>query len=254
MFFALFAFILLSHSSLIIDASQCSTNTYFNPATLSCITCPFKNNLIYNKLINNCECIDGYSPSISSPYSSTNPYLILSCDKCDATAYGKCFAFDSSQVEINSTSGKFQCVSSLKGYRLYFNPISEKVTCIQCPSGSYAPTGSYECISCPYPDQHYTLSTATNTYTCTCVVGKTLNGRYCVDSTQAITINGFGTTASSLSFNNLQTENNINYGSTSYNSQLMKDYYELSVAECIFGGNLTACNILANLCVLTQYN
>lgn len=207
----------------IVKPDECVTVGYFNTATLTCETCPV-NSESSAGFPNECKCKKGYKKS----YTIDNSILLLSCTLC-----GEAVSLDGTEcvacvgdASLDVTSGKCVCPSG--------QAMAEKDTdgtflvggssCGVCANTATA--GISSCDSCPLE-----LPLPTDGE-CACDAAN-LGDDVCFVAPETST-----------------PDTQITRSDTSITSALFTDHLFPVYQQCLDGKNSTACNSLANLCVL----
>ena len=152
-----------------------------------------------------------------------------------------------SPATFNSSLSKCTCNS----HDYYLFDSENAINCAQCPSDhavSSTKNNGYECVLCESPR---TIDAANNNR-CSCPNTHISSGKACVTSSDATTItNTYSLTQSKqVSFKNIDTSEIV----TITNSLLFEYYFLDAAVNCNIYKDITACQILGNLCVLTMYS
>ncbi|KAI3659932.1 hypothetical protein MP638_004959 [Amoeboaphelidium occidentale] len=129
--------------------------------------------------------------------------------------------------------------------------------CLNCPTNSYPSADGLKCIKCPDPNM-VTVSTAGGSYSCTCpsppYYSTPVNGT-CIENSLATqiladySINSIGM----VEYTSLVSSNGIETKAT-VKSAVMSNIFVKVAAQCKYDKNDTACQTVANMCVLQMYN
>jgi meckelin len=140
-----------------------------------------------------------------------------------------------------------------------------EIECLSCPTGTMVVVEDttiagkkyfadlWSCQTCP--DPLMAMAFSSDSYVCTCPTSYTLVGDTTIGPQSCVltsTISAYSselTTLSTISFKNGQT----------VTSATIKHYLLVAISECAnlvegVSSNMNACQVLANLCVLTQYD
>jgi meckelin len=199
-----------------------------------------------------CQCAKGYYSSIiANPYSFIcSPCANFSASLVDGT---KCLPCDGATFAVyDNTRQDCSCPANYKliEYDTAGNVLPAK-QCIACPSNSVVlSSNSYQCKTCP--DKNMTIQSSG---TCVCggtaVAEPSINPQFCLPGS---TVNSLVTTDMyKISYWDLRSDDSGEASAASYTSYPFVYYYRYSAVQCLLQQNRTACQILANLCVLQKY-
>ncbi|CAG5086695.1 Oidioi.mRNA.OKI2018_I69.PAR.g11322.t1.cds [Oikopleura dioica] len=206
--------------------ADCSQTEFFDPATLTCVSCP-SNSGTTSLHPNECKCNKGFTTSYSLDSSSI---LVLTCTACsgavslDGTA---CYTCGSGST-LDASSGRCVCDNSeeILDERNPDGSFKTTVTCGACTSAYTTNSESDQCISCPFE------LPLPNSNECSCSVANSV-GDVCFAQAQSV-----------------NPETTITRNGQQLSSDLFTENLMTSYQKCLDGKDSTACNFLANLCVL----
>ena len=207
--------------------ADCTQTQFFDPATLTCADCPANSGTTPDQP-NECKCNKGFKAS----YALSSSVLALTCTECpsgeavslDGTACYSC----GSGASLDASSGHCTCNNpgEVLDEQNTAGIFSASATCSPCDSTKTANAQSDKCVSCP-------LDLALpNSNQCICAVANSV-GDVCFAEAQS-----------------LSPETTVTRAGQQVSSPLVTANLISSYQKCLDGKDSTACNFLANLCVL----
>ncbi|XP_075734483.1 meckelin [Rhipicephalus microplus] len=216
--------------------SECDNSSYFDIVALTCVKCGANRGQervqVASKDGSSCQCI--HQHKITSRESATK----VSCAACprehvtslDGWECIPCAENVPFQLTTNSCStcvdGVYEEVTGSDGVR--------RLTCTPCTSGTWPNPQSQRCVSCP---EEFLVA---NGSVCSCPLDKYLHvAGSCIPAGKVDA--------------NLDSLYSVKYQGVSISSQALRSLLLPSLYNCKEYANETACEALANLCVLTLY-
>lgn len=207
--------------------------------------------------------------------------FVQALDVATCTTDGTCEAMRCSQCPVTSLSDSSICTvgetACAAHHRLVERDASGNVVtnyCESCPPGQFVITSSahvsgkfyagspYVCQTCPDVDMAYSAAEKA----CVCETGArvgvaAVGAQHCVDATHHDdTVSLYPeSSAANVAFRNIQTKHDGDASGVDYVQSVLHQHYFLEAAtRCRYHDNTKvsddACQVLANLCVLTQYD
>lgn len=214
---------------------NCSSEEYFSLVQLKCMSCP---NNTESNLLNpfHCSCRKGFHLDFTMGKTS--------CKKCSVN-------------QTTSNDGLF-CMSC--GSNQSFNTSTN--TCEKCPRENMividnllneSNSSSFECFKCS--DKLIADKELNKCVPCHVSFYEASKGKcICPKSTHSI-IDGICALKSNLaSIPERNSSHIISFRNADFVSKIFSDLYKISAYSCNFLQNATACQVLANLCVLLHYS
>jgi len=247
----LFFLISLFYTSLPIivqDPKTCLSNQYFNSPKLECSVCP--DNSEKSTDGNSCVCKNRYKTVYDSIKGT------ISCQACpggqltflpDIT---KCYSLG---VGVQDTNGVPTCSA---GNQIPYLNSADQIECRSCPYGEYAVAGvtSGKCIKCPHPKQTYI--NVGGTWKCSCqnsVNYKDIDGSTtCVLSNDTAKLTELVPDVY-ISYKQIERSGTSSFSSAKVKSNYFSNYYKDAYVYCLLYLDITACQSLANMCIMNMY-
>eukprot|EP00743_Colponemidia_sp_Colp-15_P005392 GILK01005794.1.p1 GENE.GILK01005794.1~~GILK01005794.1.p1 ORF type:complete len:1050 (-),score=117.21 GILK01005794.1:142-2940(-) len=166
-----------------------------------------------------------------------------------------CLSCGSGTLGFSSTLKECICASNSiiveKGQDGAYLSSKTCVTCANASStypGPQQPAKVYACTSCGTNKQY---DTSTTPWSCVCSTGYTAAGDSCVTTTNFNTIDTSNPVSAAIK---VQYRDAQPFGSVSVTSDTLRYYYMKAAVNCKLYKDLTACQVLGNLCVLQLYD
>eukprot|EP00038_Savillea_parva_P006268 m.162593 g.162593 ORF g.162593 m.162593 type:complete len:955 (-) comp12215_c0_seq1:449-3313(-) len=211
--------------------SHCvSQGLFFDPARLACGSCGSNQQVTASG--DACEC-DANSIVTSTTVREPRGAVVISCTACAA---GEQVSFDGLSC-IPCPGGVCTCAAGEVNRTRGASGTLATSECLTCDAG-FGQGGNERCLPCAYANMAAGCAT--------CPTGTTLQGLDCIDDT--ITISPPASTAFLVPF--------AGVGSGTVDSTLFRQRLPGAYIHCLdtLGTNRTACQQLANLCVLQLYS
>jgi meckelin len=228
-----------------------NASSYMRYGTWDCAICPLNSRFTGGR----CVCDPGFAMVLNPPFGT------MSCDDCASRGLAVSL--------VLATNGSQKCVTcggadgaAFGLANAIFDTASKKCTCSTGTSlvqiiGTVALSGQYcaacnghvvggNCVSCDLP---YVFAASSGS--CVCAAGyATLVDGACVPQAQLSQIfSGLSAASFQLSAPNIDNSGGVGSTVTSY---YISQHLAAAASSCSTG-NMTACNLLANLCVLAFY-
>lgn len=234
----------------VVEATSCASGYYFNTTLLECKACEVSNSQA-SADGTSCVC----KPRYKATYDSTTQKL-TTCTSC-GTGYTfgpdrtKCYEGSSTVTAVNDVPA-----CTVDNYIPYLTSAGT-VNCRECPYGQYAikqvTTGS--CVKCPHPRQQYV--SVNGQYKCTCSADteyQDLDGTTtCILKTDTSKLTEYSPDVY-INYRQVERPGTKSLSSAKVQSPFFSYYYKEAYYKCLVNLNITACQVLANMCVLNMYS
>ena len=229
------------------DSSRCSQTEYFQYSSLRCKSCPANTNRSSDGL--SCVCKNGY---YFVQNGGGGDYNVL-CRKCGAnevTARDQwsCVKCPDDKMFDPITATCTLCNSSTTAYfdkqRSGVSFLNNRRQCIQCLNDTQPDPNRASCKRCHQEVLTLTSNSPTGP-SCDCPTSiGTKTGGICINTKDLTAYN----------IPNVDSTFTVKYGASSILSSFFKDNLIAAKFLCCQNRNFTACQLLANLCVMLDYN
>eukprot|EP01028_Stygiella_incarcerata_P007522 TRINITY_DN3121_c0_g1_i1.p1 TRINITY_DN3121_c0_g1~~TRINITY_DN3121_c0_g1_i1.p1 ORF type:complete len:976 (+),score=158.64 TRINITY_DN3121_c0_g1_i1:108-3035(+) len=219
---------------------SCTSSQYFDTAALICRDCPTNQESDPDLDGLACRCVK-WSSTTSLAYRKVvgSDGSSFTCTACASSSYVVSRDGETCMT-CSGTIANGECVCGANEIVVESNAAGVLLgskTCLECPTDSYVSSSDlYTCAKCPDPNR----MTRTAGVSCVCPTGFTTHRGSCVYSTYASNVPTSGAST-------------VSYGSGTVISDVFEQLYLPSAVRCKYESNVTACQILANLCVLQLY-
>jgi meckelin len=236
-------------SIVVMNTSACASTQYFNTTTLDCVSCPIANS---ERSPDNfsCVCKAGYK----AVYGAMSQEL-QSCTICSGLySYSsdptRCF---DATTNVAQVGGLPTCTSN--NYEVYLNSAGV-LDCRPCPYNQFsvAKVTTGGCIRCPHPKQKYTI--INGVYRCSCSSDASYQD---IDGTGTCILRSEASKLDTFVDDKVIVYNQVEVAADSFSratieSEFLKANYKEAYFNCLLSLNITACQLLANLCVLKHFD
>ena len=201
---------------------------------------------------------DNFSCVCKAKYAAVYAPMSQQLQRCTLCSNGfshstdptKCFTPTSAVTAVGDLPG---CGSN--NYEVYINS-QGRIDCRPCRYNQYSVKGvtTGGCIQCPHPRQKYVL--LNGVYRCSCSSDSEYQD---ADDTSTCVLRSEASKLTTFVDDKVIVYNQVEVGPTSMSratieSEFLKTNYKVSYFNCLLYLNLTACEVLANLCVLKHYD
>jgi meckelin len=222
---------------------NCTSKGLYDPTKIlnGCDACPFAQLSLEGQT---CSCVPGITSATCSSALSISPTQSLN----QTLSFDRTFVVSCPSTQITAENRNI-CACNTNEYFLDRNQVSglplEVGQCVPCPIFSYPTADLSRCISCPDPVNM--ISTFSNgVYLCRCksgVFSPEPEGGSCIPAQDL---------ASAISRHGANTAD-IKIKGVAFKPEIFKTHYKYAITRCDIWGDLQACQLLANMCVMTFY-
>lgn len=233
-----FSFTYCFYSFPLINPKTCKDTEYYNTIRFICASCGTGDqNKYQQRSEDGMSCVCRTNHKLISQDGDT-----IKCEPCPynhVTSYDgwNCYPCSNENPFDNSTEKCSYCNNGIRVEKLNENNITEHA-CFPCPSYTWPDNTASRCVHCPKDFQD-------SNGICNCPVGKNgqhvLTGGSCISKKDLIPNNPSQTT--------IRYQNGF-----SVQSNFFVQHFQAVVFNCKSLKNATACQCLANMCVLLLYN